>query len=369
MSSLIIVYDTVTPIFLGNRILDGVYAAQFAGASSIACLRDLAAQRGWQMMTADVFLQTRPACDLALCISERVTPRTDLLIDCGVIPAVITCGESPNVDWRFYHYISVYTKKFKHVFIYRGARERVKPPTQFHTLYFPNASRDVLPGLKWTEREFMVMIASNKHRIQVAPDRPFIRMRELKRRFIWSCLQIVDPLFRFKDLYKERLPVIRYFSAHPGFRLYGAGWDGPISGFNVDYQRMVQKAYAGPLEYTRKLETMRRFKYAICFENCEFPGHITEKIFDCFLAGCIPIYYGAPDITDFVPAETLIDFRKFRDMIDLDQYLRGLSEAEAHRYLEAARDFLVSAAFDKFYQGTFVNELLDILEQECESIS
>ena len=30
-------------------------------------------------------------------------------------------------------------------------------------------------------------------------------------------------------------------------------------------------------------------------------GYITEKIFDSFFAGVVPIYWGAENITDYVP--------------------------------------------------------------------
>ena len=64
----IIVYDTVISQFLNNRILDPGYAARFPGALFVSHLRDLVVQRGWRMMTADVFLETRPV------LSSRALP-------------------------------------------------------------------------------------------------------------------------------------------------------------------------------------------------------------------------------------------------------------------------------------------------------
>ena len=42
-----------------------------------------------------------------------------------------------------------------------------------------------------------------------------------------------------------------------------------------------------------KSETMKNYKYALCFENSYHPGYITEKIFDAFSAGTIPLYWGS----------------------------------------------------------------------------
>ena len=36
-------------------------------------------------------------------------------------------------------------------------------------------------------------------------------------------------------------------------------------------------------------------------------GYVTEKIFDAFKAGCVPVYWGAENITKYVPAECFID--------------------------------------------------------------
>ena len=38
---------------------------------------------------------------------------------------------------------------------------------------------------------------------------------------------------------------------------------------------------------------MRTFKFNICAENDNTKYYVTEKIFDAFIADCIPLYYGA----------------------------------------------------------------------------
>lgn len=41
-----------------------------------------------------------------------------------------------------------------------------------------------------------------------------------------------------------------------------------------------------------KVEYMKNFKFNICPENASQKGYVTEKIFESFIAGCIPIYWG-----------------------------------------------------------------------------
>lgn len=41
-----------------------------------------------------------------------------------------------------------------------------------------------------------------------------------------------------------------------------------------------------------KIEYLKDFKFNICPENSASPGYVTEKLFESFQAGCIPIYWG-----------------------------------------------------------------------------
>jgi len=80
------------------------------------------------------------------------------------------------------------------------------------------------------------------------------------------------------------------------------------------------------------------YTFAICFENMVLEGWITEKMFDCFYAGCVPVYWGAPDITEFVPIDAFIDMRAFSGFDELRRFLHALSPAEVrlrvHNLLE-----------------------------------
>ena len=62
-----------------------------------------------------------------------------------------------------------------------------------------------------------------------------------------------------------------------------------------------------------KSEAMDGFQYHIAVENHLQPGHWTEKISDCFLAECLPVYHGDPEIAEVFPDEAVvpIDIRDF----------------------------------------------------------
>lgn len=176
-----------------------------------------------------------------------------------------------------------------------------------------------------------------------------------------------------KDLYSERVRTIRWFERHAPdrFDLYGSGWDVPppppgwlgklwlrgarmLPGLRM---RNAFPSYRGRVG--SKLETLRNYRFSICYENVkDIPGYITEKIFDCFFAGCIPVYWGAPNVTDYIPGECFIDRRDFPSHEALYRFLDNLSEAEGRKYQEAIAGFLASEAARPFYAEAFVDTVV-----------
>jgi hypothetical protein len=78
-------------------------------------------------------------------------------------------------------------------------------------------------------------------------------------------------------------------------------------------------------------------------------GYVTEKIFDCFYAGTIPIYLGAKDITNLIPPTTFIDCRKFQSWKDVHDYLIKMPALEIQSIREAGREFIQSEQGLKYY--------------------
>jgi len=59
----------------------------------------------------------------------------------------------------------------------------------------------------------------------------------------------------------------------------------------------------------RKVEFLRQYKFCIAYENAASPGYVTEKLFHAKAAGCVPIYWGAPDVELDFTMEGVIDAR------------------------------------------------------------
>jgi len=92
-----------------------------------------------------------------------------------------------------------------------------------------------------------------------------------------------------------------------------------------------------------KLSILSSYKFSVCFENCYDPiwsqDYITEKIFDCFKAKTVPIYYGCYNIEEHIPLNCFIDFRDFEDYNDLSEYLKIFSKDKYCRMVEDAYIF------------------------------
>jgi len=52
---------------------------------------------------------------------------------------------------------------------------------------------------------------------------------------------------------------------------------------------------------------------------------VTEKLFYALDSGAVPIYFGAPNVLDFVPPHSIIDGTKFSSKEELASYLRNLA--------------------------------------------
>ncbi|OGX81660.1 hypothetical protein BEN47_19015 [Hymenobacter lapidarius] len=67
-------------------------------------------------------------------------------------------------------------------------------------------------------------------------------------------------------------------------------------------RRFVESLNRGPVPADAKLRTIGQYRFAVCYENSRLPGYVSEKVFDCLFASCVPVYLGEPDLSRFIPA-------------------------------------------------------------------
>ncbi|KAG5531033.1 hypothetical protein RHGRI_025850 [Rhododendron griersonianum] len=70
---------------------------------------------------------------------------------------------------------------------------------------------------------------------------------------------------------------------------------------------------------------MSHYKFVLAIENTVTESYVTEKLFYALDSGAVPIYFGAPNVWDFVPPHSIIDGTKFASMEELASYVKGLA--------------------------------------------
>lgn len=165
------------------------------------------------------------------------------------------------------------------------------------------------------------------------------------------------------ELYSARRDSIAYFETqHPSeFDLYGIGWNNastvPSSRTKTRRTTDCHSSFRGPV--ANKWEVLPRYRFALCYENVSNqPGYVTEKIFDCMRADCVPVYWGAPNVAEYVDSQAYIDRRRFESDADLACFLAEMSEARYEEYRRAIRQYLQSEAFHLFESPAFVESMM-----------
>jgi hypothetical protein len=368
-------FDPATPHFLKDRLFDRNFAGH-AGDQILAPyahMKDYLNARGVEVHTAD-YLPAKPDGARNIYVTTGMTGYKHLLNRKDTVLSAFLPLECPTVEPGMFRELREAQHLFKRVFTWSDSASLEPfvgaPLVRCFRLCWPQ-SYEVVHESIWqqTGRGFLVMLNGNK-----------------LPRYRTPC----------RELYSERMRALGYFSRSGEIDLYGVGWDGPtyrvgkacvpgtfgklrMPGTAQWIQRELlswwqsivpepdlvaaRKVYRGFAK--SKAETLCKYKFALCFENSILKGWITEKIFDCFFAGTVPVYWGAPDIEHYIPKECFIDMRRFADYGELKDCLTSLSERDIQGYKEAARDFLGSPRFQPFTKQAFAELFGRIVEEDA----
>ncbi len=343
-------FETSGMTFSGDRIL-----APYAYAHSWFAQRGIPLHTGDRLESGAVRGERNVYLSLGLRTRwPRLAPRAD--VDLAAFFAL----ECPIVEPRLYRALPRAAEGFRRVYSFSdeaSLRPFLPSPVNLHGFCLPQ-SHEAVHEAQWrrSDRKFLTMINANKlPRLDVA------------------------------ELYRERLRAIEFFARTAEMDLYGVGWDVPpyrmgetwVPATARGWRRSVQGAWSrlrpdpllaaarsawrGPV--ADKAATLGAYTFAICFENMRLRGWITEKIFDCLVAGTIPVYLGDPDIAEAIPAECFVDMRQFNGYAELRDYLHNLGPGERQRMREAGRAFLGSERFRPFSKQTFTERLGEIVAE------
>ena len=171
------------------------------------------------------------------------------------------------------------------------------------------------------------------------------------------------------ELYSKRFEAIIYFDKnwYDQFNFFGFGWD-KVEFKNKFLNKILRllkinltiktnfKTYLG--EIKKKNEVLNYYDFNIAFENTEnYPNYVTEKLFDSFINGCIPIYWGAPNIKELIPNDLFIDMRDFANFENLKTYLLSLNNEQIYDWRIKILNYLKSDQCKTFSKEYFVENI------------
>ncbi|WP_371224635.1 glycosyltransferase family 10 domain-containing protein [Roseovarius sp. 2305UL8-3] len=81
----------------------------------------------------------------------------------------------------------------------------------------------------------------------------------------------------------------------------------------------------GYAPFKRKSDGLAPYRYSLVIENVQEPNYFTEKLVDAILCQCVPIYWGCPNIANFIDPAAMIITNSIQEMQDA---VRNMSKAD-----------------------------------------
>lgn len=155
------------------------------------------------------------------------------------------------------------------------------------------------------------------------------------------------------ELYSKRLEIAQFYDQMKNgsdfFDLFGQKWDKAVSSLKPSFVE-------------NKLLTIQNYRFCFAYENWQNSvSYITEKIFDCFTAGTIPIYLGSSTITKYVPKGCFIDARDFQSIKEIHNYILHMDEETWNQYQKNIQAFLHSSSAQVFTNAYFIEKIIQLV--------
>ncbi len=355
--------------FGGNRLANQYWSSKFPGAGWVSEFYKLTKARGWEVASGEIAYSNVKSgywnAKQVLVIQELNSFWGKSLIGEGATPFLQTCFESPLYAWPFFDKFNKEKIAFENYMMpLSGDHEKVIVGEKFQLCFPSYWSNDILSPKSWGDRKYLVLVAANKYWANNPPP-SLVNVRSFFRWIKWTFLRMISPtlnLNKINQLHDERLGAIEYFSKMGKLDIYGSGWT-QLSILPKEWRERLNKIELfakGKIQ--NKIIAQSEYKYALCFENVRYPGYVTEKIIECYVAGVIPLYLGAPDINSFVPRDSFIDLRNFASYFELDNFLKNLSEDDAYEMISRGQKFLASNLGVMHSHEGYANWVVDNIE-------
>ena len=115
------------------------------------------------------------------------------------------------------------------------------------------------------------------------------------------------------------------------------------------------------------IEHLNGYTFNLVLENCDAVGYVSEKIYDSFMADCIPLYLGNVDSNlPKIPEDMYIDLRKFDSVDSINKYIESLTYEEIE-YIARKKSEIEDLA-KKFQELRENEELCNYVITTCDGV-
>ncbi len=140
--------------------------------------------------------------------------------------------------------------------------------------------------------------------------------------------------------HKRRMKFLNLLRDKTEFDLYGRGFN------------FIQDKWDGIASY----------KYSLAIENFQNEYYWSEKIADCFLSWTMPIYFGCTKITDYFPAEAIIQLDNI-DSPDIVKKIQEISRSDRWEKSIEAIEYARNLVLQQYQLFPFLTERINNWEK------
>ena len=226
-----------------------------------------------------------------------------------------------------------------------------------------NPPTQILPR-NWESRKRCVVLQSNIYSGIKASRTPFHYLKKIYFfrskgwKFSWRDVIKTEQSL----LYEHRRRFVQFFhQKYPqSIDVYGRGWEGKSDGWF--YKLFPDRPY--PIETSifqgEKLDLFQKYRFVLAFENYQGDeGYISEKLFDAFYAGAVPIYLGDLQISSYVDDRCFIDARKFKSLRHLIDFIENCDKNSWQSIRKNIDQYIFSDKIKRFLPQAFAYAVIN----------
>jgi hypothetical protein len=132
--------------------------------------------------------------------------------------------------------------------------------------------------------------------------------------------------------------------------VHGRGWDASKLGPGVTISHNLGRQN----DRHSTIDILCKHTFGLVVENVDADGYVSEKLYDCLIAGCIPIYYGNNNDQVGIPKDLYIDLKQIKDSAELQTVLDTIDVAAFKQRIHERREQVL--------RNVSANAFADLLE-------